>query len=639
MADINTLIFDAQTYAQNVLGQAMASLNGAFAVMNNLGNQIGGPVFPVFNVSPPAPGDPGDVPQYNGKGFVDPGLTTKAPTLRDVPDLDLSGAPGTMPSVVGFKDPGNQPTGDAGDNTLLGGTPTISPNDILVPVAPDMMAQIQSIQKPTIVQIRVPTAPAYAEPAFLGKSPDDPAPPPQNLDTTMRAAYTDISPVMREAVTAYVDNFIDSEFPQFRTGLAKVEARLDIYLSGGTALVPAVDDAILSGAQSKSDAEYRRARDGLYEEGARMGHTVLGPTLVSKAQQIDKSRRDANTAAVRERMVKVYELEQQNMQFAVTQSANLRGVMINAALGYFNGLVQINGQALEYARSIVDAIVRTYELAARHAEIQARIYESEAQVFDAKVKGALGVLEAYNAEVRGLEAQANVDRAMVDVYRSQVEAIQAEAMVYRAQVDAALAKAQIARLQVEVYQARVQAYGAQVNAYTARWGGYRAAVEGQIANIQASAEQVRGFEAQSRSYQAIIGARVSQIDGLLKVNEGNLREYTAQVEAYGVRVRALAEVNRAQIESFDATIKSFIAKANAISEHSRAEIAQFEAALRAVIANAEMAFRLLHERHDLDIHRAEGIAALSTAAAHNYTGLAQSAMSGMNTLVAQVAQQ
>jgi hypothetical protein len=511
-------------------------------------------------------------------------------------------------------------------------------NDFVVGNAPDLLAEIAGIAKPVINPIVIPAAPAYLAPQFLGVSPNQPPAPPTGLDATMRDNYASISLTMRQAIEGELDSFIDRTFPGFRTGLAAIESRLAVYLAGGTALTGTVQDQIFARAVAKTDTEYRRGRANVYDEAARAGHTMPSPIIAAKVQQFEQDRRNANASVGRDLMVKIAEMEQQNLQFAVTQSVSLRGIMLNAGIGFYTGLVQINGQALEYARSIVDAIVKVYDVAMRFSEIQARIYEAEGNIYQAKVRGALGVLEAYTAQVRGLEAQANVDTAIVNAYTARIGAVKAEAEVYTAQVNAVAVRASIEKLKAEIYQTRVQAYAAQVNAYVARWQGYEAAVRGEAAVIQAAAESVRAYSAQAEAYRTIIQARTAQIEGIIKSNEGQIRVLDAAVNVYKTKVSALAEVNTAKIASFELTLKSYNSLVAAQTEHTRAELARFQAALQAVISDTEVIIRVMEDAHKLDVSRVEAVGRLAAAAANNYSSVAQAALSGMNTLIAQTAQ-
>lgn len=631
------LIGDARNYAANAVTNAQVNMNFAIEALNSLGQGVIGTPGTPINITPPQPGDPGAPPAYLGQHFTTTAFTGTRPNITDPGDLNMPTAPDNVPVIAVFDAP-QQPIGANPDPASIGAAPGFT--DVSVPSAPDLNAEIRSIVAPQLISVTIPSAPIFVDPGFNGVKPDfDSVPMPTNLDAMMRTQYDIASPLFRDAVTANLDAFIDREFPSFRTGLASLEARLNTYLQGGTALTAAVEDAIHSRTLDKTNIEGRRAAAKAWGEGSRAGFTIAGPTLLSQLQDIDQERRNNNSRAAIDIAIKQAELEQANLQFAVTQSTNLRSMMINAGLAYYSGLVTINGQALEYARSVVDAIVKAYDIATRAAEIKARIYEAEARVYESRLRAALAVIQVYEAQVRGIEAQVNVNLAQVQAYKARLEAVGVEAQVYRAQVEGALAGATIERARADVYTARVQAFGASVNAYTARWQGYEAAVRGEAAKVQASAEPVRAYTAQVQAYESHVKALTAEFETKNRANETRLAVYKTDIDAYTALNRSRAEAVMAEVASFDTTIKAFIAKANAISEHSRAEIASYEAGLRALIAQAEISLRHLTETNRINVARAEGIARVGVAAGAVYSGVAQSTLAGMNTLAAEIVDQ
>src|SRR6185312_5372123 len=221
------------------------------------------------------------------------------------------------------------------------------------PAAPDLLGEIATIVAPTLIDVTIGDAPTFQAPEFLGTEPVLPSAPPTDLDKTQRIQYSTILPVMREAVNSELDAFMDREFPQFRSGMAAIEDRLATYLQGGSALTPAIEDAIFNRTIDKTNADAKRMRQKVLGEGARAGFTIPPITLLQQLQDVDQERRNNNARAATDIAVKQAELEQHNLQFAVTTSANLRQIALNAALEYYTGLVQLNSHALEYARDVV----------------------------------------------------------------------------------------------------------------------------------------------------------------------------------------------------------------------------------------------------------------------------------------------
>lgn len=627
---VESIIADARAFAALQLDNADAASQSARAALGAISDGGVYQATPV-RIEPPLVIDPGVPPAYTGSHFERRTLTATRPSLTAIGSFAAPTAPGAVPTVATYTIPVTPV--DRADPSLLADIPVT--DDIDVPTAPNLYAEIQGIAKPDILAITIPTAPIYAAPEFTGSSPVFGETMPTHLDATMRTQYSTISPIMVNAVTSQIDIYIDHEFPNFRAGMAKIETRLNTYLDGGSALSAEVENAIYSRTLGKTNTDARRARDTAWKDAAKAGFTMPTVYLLAKRKEIDQDRRDNNARAATDIAVKQAELEQQNLQFAVTQSTVLRQLAITSALNYYSGLVQINGQALQYAREVVDAIVKAFDIAARYAEVQTRIYEAQANVYSAKLRGALAIFEAYTAQVRGLEAQANVNTAQVNAYRARLDAVQAEANVYRAQVDGAVAQANIEKIKVEVYQAKVQAYAAQVNADSAKWQGFAAACNGQAAKVQASAEQVRAFSAQVGAYEAQVRAKGVEIEAQAASNEQRTRSYVAETQAFSAQVTAEATAVSAEINSFEATLGSYKARAEVIAERSRSLIQAYSVALRSLIEQSQLQFQYLKEANDMRVAKATGMARISESLTNVHGSNAQAALAGMNTLASQ----
>jgi competence protein ComGC len=790
---LQNLLVDARIFAAN--SQAAAD-NSLTAAMNSLSGGLPvGPKekeMPTLVVTPPVPYVPGVLPEFTGTPFEADAFDGTMDALSDVPDfVEPAGFSSlAIPEIADYVPP-TEPSFTP-DGALLMNVPTVS-DEYGAPPTPDLMAEIKGIAVPELIDVTIPVAPPreefpipaapprvylsvpsapeelsliiptappapditvppvpaalemtipdppeYVEPQFTGTPPVFTAVMPTGLDERMRAEYLGVSPIMRDAATVALDTFLDREFPNYRAGMATLEARLATYLAGGTALSADVENAIFARTVDKTDTEARRAAQESWGKAARAGFTI--PTAILLAQQgdIDQARRDNNVRAAIDIAIKQAELEQNNLQFAVTQSAGLRKVAIDASVAYYTGLVTINGQAVEYARSVVDSIVKAYDLATKQAETQARIYEAEARIYESKQKGAIAVFDAYTAQMKGyetrasvylaqikgfeaevdatvkapvaifdaeikgfeaeikgvgaevalqdarvrgfeaeikgldaqataqavvsknyeaelrgvdaqvnvyeahsknyeaglraVEAQATIYNSDVNAYRARLEAVQSEASVYRSAVEAANGKAQLERLKIELYQARVQAYVSQVNALTAEWQGFSAASQGRMAPVQASVERVRAYSAAASAHEAAIRGVTAEIDAVGRSNEAKAQSFSAEASAYNSYVQAKASFARAEIESFDLTLKTALADIEAGQAGRRSEITHYEIGLRGLL-NAVQLY-LEHERINSEYNktRMQAIAQMAVGGSQVYAGVAQAALSGMNTL-------
>ena len=627
-------IIDARNYASSTLEAAVSAMNAASAALNSLttGGSISINKSPV--IQPPVPGDPGDVPAYQGIHLSPDEFLEVAPLLQTVPTLVLPNDPTPPVADLVYQAP-LVPSGITPDQNLLTGIPSIAALPTL-PVMPDLQAEIAGIATPTIIPITIPDAPVYAAPEFTGQAPSFDAVMPTDLDVEFRSEYETISPIMVAAVNTQLDAFLDDKFPAFRTAMAALEDRLATYMDGGSALSPAVEDAIFNRTRTKLNADARRALQETMGKAARAGFTMPTPILLSQAQDIDQARRDNNAKAATEIAIEQAKLEQANLQFAVKTSSELRKIAMDAGMSFCAHLVSLNGQALDYARASVEFVVKAFDIAARYAETQARIYEADASVYRAKLEGALAVIHAYEAAVNAELAKANVNRATVDAYTARINAVRAEADVYRAAVDSVVALAGLERIKVELYDAKVKAFGSQVNAFTAQWQGYEAAVKGQSARMEVNVAHSREYEAAANAYSAVVRGKAEAVKSANDSNRQLIDVFKAKVDAFAALQHAKAEAVQIDVAAYRSTIEAFIAKATAIAEHTRADVSIYEVALRGLIEEAKLQLAWVVERDHLNVERAKGLTSIGESIGSSFGRVAEATLNGMNSLAATV---
>jgi hypothetical protein len=133
-----------------------------------------------------------------------------------------------------------------------------------------------------------------------------------------------------------------------------------------------------------------------------------------------------------------------------------------------------------------------------------------------------------------------------------------------------------------------------------------------------------------------VRGKTAAVEAAVAVNRELIESFRAQVEAYGTLQKAKEAAVGIDVSLYDAAIKAYIAKATSIAEHAKAEVSNFEVTLRGLIATAELYMEQLRETHKLDIARTTGASSVAVAAGQVYSGIAQAALSGMNSLAAEV---
>ena len=309
---VETLTADAQFYASSVLKDSRKALSDAKDAITNIGytqvffnaQPLPTPPASDLDLTPPTlsavdltlPAEPSSSPNYQDIGVIDPGL---APALVAI---QPTYTPPTKPSqLADFQDT----------------APTIN----LSVAFPDPPSSLSTLIDAPLLPVRTePAVPQVTLPSFGAIAPANTTVAPTGLDLIFQNAYASAAPSTITMVNGYVDAMLAKYNPQYAAQMAAIEAQLTKYLAGGTGLNVAVENAIYERARTKNSAEANRVRDTAYVEAAARGFTIPSGALMSAMQQARQAGADNNAQATREIVVMQAEMEQRNLQFAVTTS-------------------------------------------------------------------------------------------------------------------------------------------------------------------------------------------------------------------------------------------------------------------------------------------------------------------------------
>lgn len=571
----------------------------------------------------------GAAPTYNGEHFVAPAEPGAMPEMRPVPEMVTEGAPVNSAEAPKL----NQPQVPAQLAQFYGQAPSL--NGISVPAAPDALKNL-NITPPVLSDITVPGAPVVQLPEFDAVRPDTTLPDPGNLVAQYRQDYADQGGRLTRTIEGEVDAYMAKINPRFNAQMEAIEGRLATYIAGGTALSSQVQNDIFERALDKTNAEYQRTRDAAFEDGARRGFTIPGGAVMSSVMQARQAAADNAARVAMEIAIKQAELEQQNLQFAVTQSMNLRQMVVQAAQQWAGNLVEINGQALQFAQGVLQAAVSLYELRIKIVQARVQIYQTEAEVYQYRLKAVLAVYDAYQAYIEGLKAQVSVDTAKVQAFSAQASAYGALANAYDAVIRGIATKAQIEKLKVESFGAEVQAYQARVQAKAAEWDGYKAQLQGEVTKIEAYKAQIQAYGQEVEAYRTKIQAKTAEIEAVTTANESAARTYAASVGAYTALVQGRSSAVQAEIQSYESTIKAWTAGITAKEAEARLRLENNHSKAQVAIAQYRQQAEVVVNNASMNYKRMTDLSNVGTAGAKVFGSMASSALSGMNALASAI---
>lgn len=482
-------------------------------------------------VEPTKPTEPESAPALDSIA-----LGAGVPEFRDTAPVYT---PPTKPlDIAPFTD---QPQGI---NTTFDFPTPLTASELAIPPAPDLStASLPDAPSDTDVPIFDVSRPVLAMSA------------PTDLAAQFSAAYESKMPSVVSAVNGYVDSLINKYNPNYTAALAALESQLTKYLNGGTGLSANVETAIYERSRTKQDAEAGRVRDGAIRDFADRGFTLPPGALTSALQQARQSAADNNAQSAREIVVMQAEMEQKNLQFAVTTSANLRAAMLSSAVSYMSNLVQINGQAIEYGKSVMQALLSTYEIATKVYSAQLEAFRAEASVYEIRMKASLFKLEVYKAKLDGFSTLQNANVTRVNAYKAKIEAAGELVNLYKQKVEATVQKAQLERLKIDLFRTQVEAYSAKVQAKEAEWRGFETQVRGEESKVKTFATLADIYQTKAKGYEQYISTQAAVIDSKARRIASENQVYSSKVGAYSAELQAeMAKMDgNFRIEGFKAT--------------------------------------------------------------------------------------
>lgn len=496
-------------------------------------------------------------------------------------------------------------------------------------------------QVPSVLSsINLPTAPHVSLPHFAGVMPVAPDVSADDLSGLYEQKYRDASAMMTSALEDRMGSWLSRFNPLFGLQMSRLEERLHELSSGltETGFSHAVEDAIYERARAKVRAESSRAQSEAASLVAGRGFTLPNGAMYAAMLAARNGGNDQLAAASREIVAMQAEMNQKNIQFALSQSQALRTSILQLALSYHGNLIQINGQALSFAQAFIDSLVKIHDLAVKIFSAKLDGYRAEAQVFEALVRASVVAVDVYKAQIEGEKAKVDVDLAKVQVFKALVDAHQAQVDVYGKSVQAVVTAAQLEKLKIESFEAQLRGYSAEVQAKEAEWRAYGAAWSGEEAKVKVLMASVQTYQAQIDAFKVRLQAESARIDAQARAKEAELRAYTADIQAYSEEVRAETQLVTAEVAIQDSQLKAHQLQSQAAIEQARANAEHYKAKANVEIEHKRMLVHSAIEAARLAIKAIEGQASVQNALGNSYASMAGASLSGMNTLVTQESQ-
>lgn len=200
---------------------------------------------------------------------------------------------------------------------------------------------------------------------------------------------------------------------------------------------------------------------------------------------------------------------------------------------------RVKAQQLQVERysAMVDAVAKRAVV----EEIKLKYYQTEASVFDSKVKGMLAGVEAYKAGIEGNKADVERYAAEVGAYEAEVRA---KTAVIDAEVKAMTGNIEVRKGMLEADRTRIEAIGRQSEL----------ALKGWIAGLEGKKARLDG---ETTVNKGRIDVAVAKSNAQMAMIEGQVKKFTTEVQAKVEALRVQVEATKVAMGGFDAAANAF----------------------------------------------------------------------------------
>lgn len=390
----------------------------------------------------------------------------------------------------------------------LGDFPSAPVMPVLSIPSPPAMANIPAPPKPNIpTDVPLPTAPSISMPE-LGALVNI------NIPAFEFPSLPDFSDKAPEIDFVAPDVFINWAEPVYQSEiLSELKEQVLLMMKGGTGLPAPIEDALFSRARERDSAETERSVQEAVDTWASRGFSMPPGMLTKQANAVREQGRLKAAELNRDILVQAATWEIENLRFAVTQGMALEQLIENL----FENATK---RTFEVARFQAESQINAFNARIGLFNAQNAAFQTLAQVYRAKLDGALGKLQAYKTAVEAQSAIGQINQQQVEVYKSKVQAVQASVEIFNSQMRGAQVQSDVIKGRFDAYRAEVQAYSEQIGAEKVKLEAHDSIVKGEVAKAGL-------FEVQARNYAATIQAIASKAD--VKVKGTQLKIEAARV--------------------------------------------------------------------------------------------------------------
>lgn len=258
-------------------------------------------------------------------------------------------------------------------------------------------------------------------------------PPRLELDFLDTKYAAEVERVADRLATSYAD-FLTENFPGLDTYINSAETWLTEALTGSTGINTGVEDQIWVRERTRVLREASRASDEAMTAWVGRGFAMPPGALVNQLATIERDAQEKIGESSRERAIKTWDTELENVRLAVNRSLDLRAAAVSAATDYMRAVALAPQLGLEVTKNVQaahkllndtlleffkeDKAVREYNLGVTYAEdgrVRKKVevdFAADNAAFVERIKATVAGAQAQGQQaasaLNGMNAQGSV---------------------------------------------------------------------------------------------------------------------------------------------------------------------------------------------------------------------------------------
>jgi hypothetical protein len=368
---------------------------------------------------------------------------------------------------------------------------------------------------------------------------------------------------MKAFIDEGMKTWIDTYSPNHTENFALMESKLAEGMRTGTALPEQYTTALRNSARKEIDANHAAQEQAALTDNEKRGF-FTAPGAVSAGLRRVKQASGAALANMNTEIFKQRkEQEVQHIQFCITTEASLQQGLLQLMMGYAGTLANINQNAMAFAQGVVGAIAQMTQLIFERARTEMAVYALEIQLFEARLKASLTVLDEYRMELEVAKLNRDIDMIAIQLWTAKWDTQIKQMDVYIKEIDAIATRGNLLKLQLDIFGQTIASYNAQLGAKELEVRIYEAALRGDSAKLEGLLSQLKIYQTEVDTINARNQIQISHSQAIIANDRNLIDVYNAELQGWQAEITAESARFGGRLQGYTAQLDA-VKTANAL---------------------------------------------------------------------------